>query len=473
MTHLYRPSVAAYLLRSLGDGDVLLLSRMLDEVERRGGWSRRGVRGWRFAEEIRAFGLCADRLAWLARRELLDELEERGPGLDVPHRLYRLTSLGATAVECRSGRVTESVIRRPARRRFRPDEGRFFAPAPPNRALVALVRAAERDDGLRWGSPGWLTLAKIHDLAPRGSGIDLESLVWLVAHGYAECRPGFEGLAPLYFRATQRGGRVRVVDESATLRASGAAFVLVREEGPSDRNGAETAGAEQAGALGTPHLDLPRADYEVLAFLRGEALEERGWVRRGRPGWRFTHEMRGAGIPTPWGFQRLHDEGFVDRIDERAPDRERPVYLYRITDAGARWVADKLDEEHRPIEAPRWDLAAHDAGAFFAPHRSVAALGALIRAADESGAAQAWLTAPQAAGLAGLPSIECRDLVWLVERGYGDRRGGASRSGLRGEEFAATEHGRSLRVVASVGINYGRMGYVLTTHDPAAGGGTA
>lgn len=463
------PVVPSSLLGKLGDDDGAVLERLLVEVEEGRGWSRRGRRGWRFTEEIQAFGLNAGRLAWLADQGLLDRLDVRERDEDAPHWLYRLTNLGAAVVAMRREEEFHRLSR-PAREGFRRDNGSFFAPAEPMAALHALARGARRGEGKRWGDVGWLTLEELRAIS--GLTFGPASLAWLTERGYTERRDGqSRNDPPACYRATERGQRVRVVDDTATLRGS-AAFVLAREdadEGVRGRAEREPAGERRprpGGGIGTLHLDLARGyHFDALSFLREEALGARGWERRGRAGWRFAYELQGAGIPR-FGLAELHSAGMLDRIDERGPYMPGPpMYLYRITDAGARWVAERREEPHRRIEPPAL-TDADDRGTYFVPSRPIAALQVLVGAAENGGADGGWLTCAQVG-----PVFEAKDLDWLARHGFATKRTGRTPRG-RAARYAATERGRSVRIVADKGIQYGRRNCVLVSL-PADGAGAS
>ena len=450
MSALHAPHLPPALLRSLGDGDVAVLRLLLREAEKGRGWFRRCRRGWRFAEEITAMGQHAGRLPWLAERGLLDRLDEREEGRRTPHWLYRVTNLGAAVVALRTGSEFGTVPR-PARKRSRRDAGRFFAPAAPLGALGALVSL--RGDETERAKAGWATTAELRSIV--GTLVDPGDLAWLVERGYAERREVGRGKQiRAAHRATERGTRLRIVDGSATLRRRAARFVMVVEDhpdpAPDGYGGGRLEGVRPTGSI---HLDLSGKDSELLAFLRDEAVAGHGWERRGQRGWRFAHELRAEDVPR-WGLPGLYAAGLLDRIDERAPEQRRPLYLYRITDGGARWLAERRGEPHQPIEAPGDDLA--DRESFFAPHRSIAALRVLV------GAGKAvWLNRLEIATRAGLVTIEESDLAWLAEHRYAWKRERSTPQRRPVYEYAATACGRLLRVVAEDGIAFGRLSYVL------------
>ena len=458
MSALHAPHLSPALLRSVGDGDVAVLRLLLREAEKGRGWYRRCRRGWRFAEEITAMGQHAGRLPWLAERGLLDRLDEREEGRRTPHWLYRVTNLGASVVAFRTGSEFRG-IRRPARKRSRRDAG-FFAPAGPIAALGGLVEAARRGD-----AGGWAVTAELRSILR--TMVDPADLAWLVERGYAERREVGNGKqVRASHRATERGTRLRIVDRSATLRRRSARFVLVVADGPERESEPAGSGGDglrtERASSGLVHHDLPRTDYKLLAYLRDEALAGRGWERRGRRGWRFAHELCAVDVPR-WGLIQLHAAGLLDRIDERAPEKRRPLYLYRITDSGARWVAETREEEHRPIEAPGDDSA--DGESFFAPHRSISALRVLVGAGSG-----AWLDRHEIATRASFPaSIEESDLTWLAEHRYAWKRERSTPQRRAVHEYAATACGRLLRVVAEDGIAFGRLSYVLVALGDGSG----
>lgn len=124
-------------------------------------------------------------------------------------------------------------------------------------------------------------------------------------------------------------------------------------------------------------------DAVALRYLRYLAVREGGYTRRGGPGWalredveRATHRKLAERLP------RLHARGLLEREDVRAPRLTRPVWIYRISQAGADQVAEQMKLPRRLI-APPLGLAAREAdAAIYIPPGAVLALRELRRAIE-------------------------------------------------------------------------------------------
>lgn len=91
-------------------------------------------------------------------------------------------------------------------------------------------------------------------------------------------------------------------------------------------------------------------DAVVLRYLRYLALREGGYSHRGVPGWAMREDVeRATHQKLPERLSRLHARGLLDREDVRAPRLTRLVWIYRINQAGADWVAEEAGLPLRAI----------------------------------------------------------------------------------------------------------------------------
>lgn len=124
-------------------------------------------------------------------------------------------------------------------------------------------------------------------------------------------------------------------------------------------------------------------DAVALRYLRYLAVRSGGYTRRGVPGWALREDVeRATHRKLPERLPRLHARGLVEREDVRAPRLTRPVWIYRISQAGADHVAEQAELPRRLI-APPLDLAAREAdAAIYMPPGPVLALRQLRRAIE-------------------------------------------------------------------------------------------
>ncbi len=129
--------------------------------------------------------------------------------------------------------------------------------------------------------------------------------------------------------------------------------------------------------------------------------------------------------------------GLAQRVDVRPPGRERPVWMYRITQAGLRALARRAGTEP-PALAPVGDDTA-DAGTFFIQRRVWAALAAL-QAKARAGEGDGWMT------LHALNTpdwgVDNDQMNWLARCGLVERQHGEGVGGGKRWRFRATEQGR-------------------------------
>ncbi len=121
----------------------------------------------------------------------------------------------------------------------------------------------------------------------------------------------------------------------------------------------------------------------ALRYLRYLAVREGGYVRRGVPGWALREDVEhGTRLKLPERLPRLHAQGLLDREDVRAPRLTRPVWIYRISQAGADLVAEQEDLPRRVIPRPLDSAAQNADAAIYVPPAAALALRELRRAIE-------------------------------------------------------------------------------------------
>ncbi len=125
-------------------------------------------------------------------------------------------------------------------------------------------------------------------------------------------------------------------------------------------------------------------DTIALRYLRYLVLRDGGYTRRGVPGWALRADVeRATGLRLPERLAHLHGRGLLDREDVRAPRLNRPVWIYRVNQAGSDHAARQSDLPWRPILRPLC-LAERDSdAAIHIPAGAAVALRELRRAMDE------------------------------------------------------------------------------------------
>lgn len=84
---------------------------------------------------------------------------------------------------------------------------------------------------------------------------------------------------------------------------------------------------------------LPNGDVVALRYLRYLIVREGGYRRHGVLGWALRDDVeRATGKRLPERLSRLYAKGLLDRTDVRVPRLQRPVWVYRITQAGSDMV---------------------------------------------------------------------------------------------------------------------------------------
>jgi hypothetical protein len=168
-------------------------------VEKRG-WSRGGVQGWVFTDEVQ------DHMAGVNLKDLLHlgmvvREDVCDPGRRLPLYLHRITQVGEDEVATADGRVPISI---PASRGPTPaDRETLYVPASAWAALAALARAPMEEP--------WHSLAEI--AARAKTQVLADALDFLVARGLVEIqRPAVPSrTTPNLYRATALGRGARAL----------------------------------------------------------------------------------------------------------------------------------------------------------------------------------------------------------------------------------------------------------------------
>lgn len=191
----------------------------------RGGYRVRGVRGWAHLTDVED-AVCRalwDQLSPLCHRGLLDRQDVRAPTRARPVWVYRITEMGIFAVR---GDVKPPYPPVP-KPRARHDAA-VYAPDRQRGALL-LLRAAYGDPAVpvRFGGRGWLTGREMgarvqarnraRTVREWGHGtsfyaVDGTDLRWLVSYGLAERRNDPERAKVVWWRVTELGRSVRLLE---------------------------------------------------------------------------------------------------------------------------------------------------------------------------------------------------------------------------------------------------------------------
>ena len=172
-----------------------------------------------------------------------------------------------------------------------------------------------------------------------------------------------------------------------------------------------------------PSKPLSPAEVAILAFLSEEALNRRGWLRKGVRGWRLYSEITEAtGEYIPERLPYLARRGLLERIDVQEFGRERRTTLYRISKAGASLIAEI---KGHPPTSLRPALSGDEGGGnILVPAHAWSSLATLRKCAvDRIGpvrlGAHGWLTAVE---VHRETRFRGEDLTWLLRRGLVERR---------------------------------------------------
>jgi|GEM_PF-2745776 len=125
-------------------------------------------------------------------------------------------------------------------------------------------------------------------------------------------------------------------------------------------------------------------DTIALRYLRYLVLRDGGYARRGVPGWALREDVeRDTGLRLPERLSAMHGRGLLDREDVRAPRLTRPVWIYRVNQAGADHAARQANLPWRPVPRPLRPAERDADAAIHIPAGAAVALRELRRAMDE------------------------------------------------------------------------------------------
>lgn len=187
--------------------DLLGVLRILSAHARDGtGWTRKGVRGWVFTDEV-PDGLAGVNLTDLAQLGFIVREDVRDPGRKLPLYLNRITQSGEDKLAAAEKR-DPSPIPRPRRSLTPADRETIYVTTGAWRALRTLAREPVDDP--------WRSLAQIN--GHPGTAIYPEDTEFLLARDLAEIqRPAaVSRTSPVLHRATSLGRGARVRDRKAS-----------------------------------------------------------------------------------------------------------------------------------------------------------------------------------------------------------------------------------------------------------------
>lgn len=199
--------------------DALLFFRHL--AVDRAGYRIRGVRGWAHLNDaqdsVRA--QLYDVLTRLHARGLLDHADVRAPGMVRPVWVYRVTAHGVEVADAHAPK-THRPVRAP---RKADDNPGIYLPYRP-RGVLPVLRAAYEDPSVpvRFGGCGWLSGRELGERVHasnyhrrRGTpmlDVDGTDMRGLIKWGLAERRNDPERAGVVYWRATELGRAVKLLD---------------------------------------------------------------------------------------------------------------------------------------------------------------------------------------------------------------------------------------------------------------------
>jgi hypothetical protein len=200
--------------------DALRFLRLL--AIRRAGYELGGVRGWAHINDLRdeLAGYFPEVLPRLYKRGLVTHADVRAPGQKRPLWVYRISERGL-AVMNEAEPNEHKPIPRP-----RTDDtgGAVYAPGR-QRGALRLLREAYDDPAVpeRFGGRGWVSGRELgarvdqHNFTQRHErqphiAIDGTDLHWLIRWGFAERRNDPDRVGVVYWRVTEAGRAVRLLD---------------------------------------------------------------------------------------------------------------------------------------------------------------------------------------------------------------------------------------------------------------------
>lgn len=202
------------------DRDALRFFRLL--AIHRAGYELGGVRGWAHINDLRdgLAGYFPEVLPRLHSRGLLTHADVRAPGQKRPVWVYRISERGLAEMDEAAPREHRSV-RWP---RTGYTGGAVYAPGR-QRGALRLLREAYDDPAVpeRFGGRGWVSGRELgarvdlhNSRQERGRhsriAVDGTDLHWLILWGFAERRNDPDRAGVVYWRATEAGRAVRLLD---------------------------------------------------------------------------------------------------------------------------------------------------------------------------------------------------------------------------------------------------------------------
>ena len=196
----------------------------------RAGYELRGVRGWAHIHDLQddMRGSFAEVLPRLHKRGLLIHADVRAPGQQRPVWVYRISERGLAVMGEAAPKEHKPVLWP----RTEDTGGAVYAPRR-QRGALRMLREAYDDPRVpeRFGGRGWVSgreLGARVDLHNFNQGrrhrrwayisVDGTDLHWLCLWGFAERRKDPDGAVDVYWRVTEAGRAVRLLDWK-TLRA--------------------------------------------------------------------------------------------------------------------------------------------------------------------------------------------------------------------------------------------------------------
>jgi len=206
--------------------DALRFLRLL--AIRRAGYELRGVRGWAHINDLRdeLAGYFPEVLPRLRKRGLVTQADVRAPGQKRPVWVYRINERGLAVMDDAAPEEHKPVPRP------RTEDARRAVYAPSRqRGALRLLREACDDPAVpeRFGGRGWVSGRELgarvdqHNFKGRRGrqpliAVDGTDLHWLILWGFAERRNDPDRVGVVYWRATEAGRAVRLLDWK-TMRA--------------------------------------------------------------------------------------------------------------------------------------------------------------------------------------------------------------------------------------------------------------
>lgn len=165
-------------------------------------------------------------------------------------------------------------------------------------------------------------------------------------------------------------------------------------------------------------------DEAALSYLCRLEARGGGYEWRGVRGWALTADVeRETGERLPERLPYLYSRGLLIHDDVRQPNRTIPLWIYRISEEGARFVAEREGVAYRP-RRPREHAPGERETATYIPPGSVVALRALRMAMEDSKPSphipgeRGWRTAFELDAL--LPRPKDARPEWRVDMELGD-----------------------------------------------------